>query len=91
MISIFNNPMDKVGNAIRDFNESNLPTEVLPDLPNGGSEVLGHDANLPLVIRELAPVQLADVHKEREKLTKRLAELDEKEKVLTALLAVVTK
>ena len=81
----------KVEDAVREFNEDNLPTSVLPDTPNGESEVLGHDANLALVIRELAPVQLADVHKERAKLTKRLAELDEKEKVLTALLAVVTK
>lgn len=88
MISIFRK---KVEDAVREFNEDNLPTGVLPDTPNGESEVLGHDANLPLVIRELAPVQLADVHKEREKLTKRLAELDEKEKTLTALLAVVTK
>ena len=81
----------KVEDAVREFNEDNLPTSVLPDVPNSESEVLGHDANLALVIRELAPVQLADVEKERAKLTKRLAELDEKEKVLTALLAVVTK
>jgi hypothetical protein len=81
----------KVEDAVREFNEDNLPTGVLPDTPNSESEVLGHDANLPLVIRELAPVQLADLHKERDRLAKRLAELDEKEKVLTALLAVVTK
>lgn len=81
----------KVEDAVREFNEDNLPTNVLPDVPNSESEVLGHDANLPLVIRELAPVQLNDLHKERDRLTKRLAELDEKEKVLTALLAVVTK
>lgn len=88
MIGIFRK---KVEDAVREFNEDNLPTEVLPDTPNGESEVLGHDANLPLVIKELAPVQLNDLHKERDRLTKRLAELDEKEKVLTALLAVVTK
>lgn len=88
MISIFRR---KVEDAVRDFNEDNLPTGVLPDVPNGESEVLGHDANLALVIRELAPVQLTDLRKEREKLTRRLDELDEKEVVLTALLAVVTK
>ena len=88
MIAIFRR---KVEDTLREFNEDNLPTEVIPDVPNGESEVLGHDANLPLVIKELAPVQLSDLRKEREKLTKRLAELDEKEKVLTALLAVVTK
>ena len=88
MIAIF---CRKVEDTLREFNEDNLPTEVIPDVPNGESEVLGHDANLPLVIKELAPVQLSDLRKEREKLTKRLAELDEKEKVLTALLAVVNK
>jgi len=88
MIAIFRR---KVEDTLREFNEDNLPTEVIPDVPNGESEVLGHDANLPLVIKELAPVQLSDLRKEREKLTKRLAELDEKEKVLTALLAVVNK
>jgi hypothetical protein len=88
MIAIFRR---KVEDTLREFNEDNLPTEVIPDVPNGESEVLGHDANLPLVIKELAPVQLKDLVKEREKLVKRLAELDEKEKVLTALLAVVTK
>lgn len=81
----------KVEDAVREFNEENIPASVIPDVPNGESEVLGHDANLPLVIRELAPVQLTDLRREREKLTKRLAELDEKEKTLTALLAVVTK
>jgi hypothetical protein len=81
----------KVEDAVREFNEDNLPTSVLPDTPNGESEVLGRDANLPLVIRELAPVQLTDLRKEREKLTRRLAELDEKEKTLTALLAVINK
>jgi hypothetical protein len=81
----------KVEDAVREFNEENIPASVIPDVPNGESEVLGHDANLSLVIRELAPVQLTDLRREREKLTKRLAELDEKEKTLTALLAVVTK
>ncbi len=88
MINIFRK---KVEDAVREFNEDNLPTSVLPDTPTGESEVLGHDANLALVIRELAPVQLDDLRKERDRLTKRLAELDEKEKTLTALLAVVTK
>jgi hypothetical protein len=88
MINIFRK---KVEDAVREFNEDNMPTNVLPDVPNGESEVLGHDANLPLVIKELAPVQLTDLRKEREKLTKRLAELDTKEEILTALLAVVNK
>jgi hypothetical protein len=88
MISIFRK---KVEDAVREFNEDNLPTNVLPDVPNGESEVLGHDANLPLVIKELAPVQLSDLRKERDRLTKRLAELDTKEEILTALLAVVNK
>ena len=88
MMSIFRK---KVEDTLREFNDSNMPSDVLPDVPNSESEVLGRDANLPLVIRELAPVQLTDLRKEREKLTRRLAELDEKEKTLTALLAVVTK
>ena len=88
MMSIFRK---KVEDAVREFNDSNMPSDVLPDVPNSESEVLGRDANLPLVIRELAPVQLTDLRKEREKLTRRLAELDEKEKTLTALLAVINK
>lgn len=88
MIGIFRK---KVEDAVREFNEDNMPTNVLPDVPNGESEVLGHDANLPLVIKELAPVQLTDLRKERDRLTKRLAELDTKEEILTALLAVVNK
>jgi len=69
MIGIFRK---KVEDAVREFNEDNLPTSVLPDTPTGESEVLGHDANLALVIRELAPVQLDDLRKERDRLTKRL-------------------
>jgi isopentenyl diphosphate isomerase/L-lactate dehydrogenase-like FMN-dependent dehydrogenase len=88
MMSIFRK---KVEDAVREFNDSNMPSDVLPDVPNSESEVLGRDANLPLVIKELAPVQLSDLRKEREKLTRRLAELDEKEKTLTALLAVINK
>ena len=88
MMSIFRK---KVEDTLREFNDSNMPSDVLPDVPNNESEVLGRDANLPLVIKELAPVQLSDLRKEREKLTRRLAELDEKEKTLTALLAVINK
>jgi isopentenyl diphosphate isomerase/L-lactate dehydrogenase-like FMN-dependent dehydrogenase len=88
MMSIFRK---KVEDTLREFNDSNMPSDVLPDVPNSESEVLGRDANLPLVIKELAPVQLSDLRKEREKLTRRLAELDEKEKTLTALLAVINK
>jgi hypothetical protein len=88
MISIFRK---KVEDTLREFNDSNIPASTLPDLPNSESEVLGRDANLPLVIKELAPVQLSDLRKERDRLTKRLAELDVKEEILTALLAVVNK
>ena len=86
MISIFTNTADKVGNALRDFNESNLPTDRIPDMETGEHAVLGKDANLPLIVKELAPVQLEDIKREREKLTKRLSELDKYEKTLIQLL-----
>lgn len=90
MISIFTKTADRVGNALRDFNESNLPTEgALPDVETGEHAVLGKDANLPLIVKELAPLQLDNIRKEREKLQKRLQEIGEYENVLTALLGVV--
>ena len=86
MISIFTNTADKVGNALRDFNEMNLPTESLPDMATGEHAVLGKDANLPLIVKELAPIQLDNIQREREKLTKRLDEIARYEATLQALL-----
>jgi len=86
MISIFTSTADKVGNALRDFNESNLPTDSIPDTATGEHAVLGKDANLPLIVKELAPVQLENIAREREKLTKRLDEITRYEATLHALL-----
>jgi hypothetical protein len=86
MISIFTSTADKVGNALRDFNEMNLPTESLPDMATGEHAVLGKDANLPLIVKELAPVQLDGIQREREKLMKRLDEITQYEATLHALL-----
>jgi len=86
MISIFTTTADKVGNALRDFNETNLPTDSLPDVETGEHAVLGKDANLPLIVKELAPVQLENIQREREKLTKRLDEIARYEATLHALL-----
>jgi len=87
MISIFTSTADKVGNALRDFNETNLPTEgALPDMATGEHAVLGKDANLPLIVKELAPLQLEALLKEREKLQKRLDEITLYEATLHALL-----
>lgn len=75
--------------VIHEYNEQNLPP-IISDIPTATGEVLGHDANLSLLIREMAPVQLKSIRVEREKLTKRLADLDEKERMLNELLHVVT-
>jgi len=84
------NGADKVQNAIREFNESNLPTEgAIPDVATGEHAVLGKDANLPLIVKELAPIQLENLQKEREKLTKRLDEITLYETTLHALLDAV--
>lgn len=89
MISIFNNTAEKVGDAIRDFNESNLPTNSIPDTATGEHAVLGKDANLPLIVKELAPLQLEALQKEKERLTKRLDEIAQYETTLHALLEAV--
>ena len=86
MISIFTSTADKVGNALRDFNETNLPTDSIPATETGEHAVLGKDANLPLIVKELAPVQLENIQREREKLTKRLDEIARYEATLHALL-----
>lgn len=86
MISIFTSTADKVGNALRDFNEMNLPADSLPGVETGEHAVLGKDANLPLIVKELAPIQLDNIQREREKLTKRLDEIARYEATLQALL-----
>jgi hypothetical protein len=90
MISIFTKTADQVGDAIREFNESNLPTDgALPDVATGEHAVLGKDANLPLIVKELAPLQLDNLRREREKLQKRLDEIAQYENTLQALLSVL--
>ena len=89
MINILTRKMETITDAVREFNENNLPHDTLPDAPTGEHSVLGLDANLPLIVRELAPLQLDNIRKEREKLQKRLQEIGEYENVLTALLGVV--
>jgi hypothetical protein len=90
VINILTNKFNSMGNAVREFNEANLPTEHVPDTETGEHAVLGKDANLPLIVKELAPLQLDSIHKEREKLQKRLQEIDQYEATLRQLLAVVT-
>ena len=90
MINILTNKFNTMGNAVREFNESNLPTEgTLPDTATGEHAVLGKDANLPLIVKELAPIQLENLQREREKLTKRLDEITLYEATLHALLDAV--
>jgi len=81
--------MNTISDAVREFNDSNLPTGTLPDTETGEHAVLGKDANLPLIVKELAPIQLENVRREREKLTKRLDEIAEYESTLQALLSVL--
>ena len=81
--------MNTISDAVREFNDSNLPTGTLPDTETGEHAVLGKDANLPLIVKELAPIQLANIRREREKLTKRLDEIAEYESTLQALLSVL--
>jgi hypothetical protein len=89
MINFLTRKADKVQDAIREFNESNLPHDTLPDTPTGENAVLGKDANLPLIVKELAPMQLDNIRREREKLQKRLDEIAEYESTLHALLSVL--
>jgi hypothetical protein len=90
VINLFSRTADQVGDAIREFNESNLPTDgALPDMATGEHAVLGKDANLPLIVKELAPIQLDNLQRERERLTKRLDEITLYEATLHALLDAV--
>ncbi len=90
MINLFTRKVDEVQSALREFNDGNLPHEgALPDTPTGEHAVLGKDANLPLIVKELAPMQLDELQKERERLTKRIAEISLYETTLRALLEVV--
>ena len=89
MINLLSRKMETISDAVREFNESNLPHDTLPDNPTGEHAVLGKDANLPLIVKELAPLQLEHIRKEREKLTKRLDEIAQYESTLQALLSVL--
>ncbi len=90
MMNLFNRTATQVSDAVRDFNENNLPTDgALPDMATGEHAVLGKDANLPLIVKELAPIQLDNLQREREKLTKRLDEITLYEATLQALLDAV--
>ena len=87
MINILTRKANQIGDAVREFNENNLPTDgALPDMATGEHAVLGKDANLPLIVKELAPVQLEGIQREREKLMKRLDEITQYEATLHALL-----
>jgi hypothetical protein len=87
VINILTRKANQIGDAVREFNESNLPTEgPLPDMATGEHAVLGKDANLPLIVKELAPVQLENIQRERDKLMKRLDEITQYEATLHALL-----
>jgi hypothetical protein len=89
MINILSRKMETISDAVREFNESNLPHDTLPDVQTEEHAVLGKDANLPLIVKELAPIQLANIRREREKLQKRLDEIAEYESTLQALLSVL--
>ena len=81
--------MNTISDAVREFNENNLPTGSLPDTETGEHAVLGKDANLPLIVKELAPLQLDNLQAERTKLLKRLDEIVTYEATLRSLLDVV--
>ena len=89
MINILSRKMETISEAVREFNENNLPTDNLPDTPTGENAVLGKDANLPLIVKELAPLQLEHIRKERDRLQKRLDEIAQYESTLQALLSVL--
>lgn len=89
MINILFGKRNSYSDMVREFNEGNIPSETIPSEPTAEHSVLGPDANLPLIVKELAPIQLANIRKEREKLQKRLQEMAEYEATLTALLDIV--
>ena len=86
MINILTRKANQIGDAVREVNESNLPTDTLPDTATGEHAVLGKDANLPLIVKELAPVQLENIQREGDKLMKRLDEITQYEATLHSLL-----
>ena len=67
-------------------NEGNIPPDSIPSEPTAEHAVLGKDANLPLIVKELAPIQLDALRKERERLTTRLNEIQQYEDTLLRLL-----
>ena len=89
MINILTQKMNTISDAVREFNENNLPTGSLPDTETGEHAVLGKDANLPLIVKELAPLQLDNLQAERTKLLKRLDEIVTYEATLRSLLDVI--
>jgi len=89
VINILFGKRNSYSDMVRDFNEGNIPHETLPSEPTAEHSVLGPDANLPLIVKELAPIQLDNIRKEREKLQKRLQEMAVYEATLTALLDIV--
>lgn len=89
MISFLTRKAPTITEVLREFNESNLPHDSLPDVSTGEHSVLGPDANLPLIVKELAPLQLKNLAAEKERLTKRMAEIERYELTLQQLLKVV--
>ena len=90
MINFLNRKADQVQSALREFNDGNLPHEgTLPDTPTGEHAVLGKDANLPLIVKELAPMQLEMLKREKQRLQDRLVEIETYENTLNKLLNAV--
>lgn len=90
MISFLTRKAPTITEVLREFNESNLPHHGdLPDVSTGDHSVLGLDANLPLIVKELAPLQLKNLTAEKERLAKRMAEIERYELTLQQLLKVV--
>lgn len=89
MINILTRKAQSVSDVVREFNENNLPHDSLPDVATGEHSVLGPDANLPLIVKELAPLQLKNLAAEKEKLIKRIAEIESYTATLQRLLDIV--